>query len=144
MNASVSRARSDVSVIGLSGCRSDDLAARWRVGHAIGVAFRERGFMLVVGGGAAPDPIGSMHSTAAEFFPPPDEEKLKYQIPHRQFDSAGTRPNQLQRRQPGEQAPPDLYEFSAMNRFGEPAIADREVLGAQFDESAGYLCRQYR
>ncbi len=83
MNASVGRARSGVPVIGLSGFRSDDTAARWRVSHAIGIAFRERGFILI-GGGIVPDPIGSMHSTAAKFFPAPDEEKkLEHQFRRR-------------------------------------------------------------
>lgn len=124
-----------VPVIDLSGCR-DDAEARRRVGRAIDAAFRHSGFMVIVGHGVPSDLIASMYATTAEFFLQPEEEKLRYLSPIGGSTRRGFSRSNYSAASRGEQTPPDLCEFFAMNRLGEPGIARREVLGAQFDQLA--------
>jgi isopenicillin N synthase-like dioxygenase len=126
---------SGVPIIDLDGCRSD-AATRRRIGRAIDTAFRDSGFMVIVGHGVTPDLIASMHSTTAAFFLQPDEEKLRYRSPLGSSTRRGFSRANYSAASRGEQTPPDLCEFFAVNRLGEPGIARREVLGAQFGELA--------
>jgi isopenicillin N synthase-like dioxygenase len=124
-----------VPTVDLSGCR-DDVAIRRRVGRAIDDAFRNSGFMVIVGHGVPPGLIGSMYSITAQFFLQPEEEKLKYLSPVGGSTRRGFSRSNYSAASRGEQTPPDLCEFFAMNRLGEPGVARREVLGAQFDQLA--------
>ena len=135
MSGKVGLSGAGVPIIDLRGC-FDSLATRERVGQAIDSAFRESGFMVIVGHGVSRDLVSSMYATTAQFFLQPEDEKLKYLSPpggstRRRFSranySAASR---------SEATPPDLCEFFVMNRLGEPAIGRREVLGAQFDQLA--------
>jgi isopenicillin N synthase-like dioxygenase len=126
---------SGIPIIDLSGSRSD-FVARQRIGRAIDAAFQDSGFMVIVGHGVAPDLIASMYSTTAEFFLQPDEEKLKYQSPVGSSTRRGFSRANYSAASRGEQTPPDLCEFFAMNRLGEPGIARREALGVQMEELA--------
>ncbi len=129
------QAAGGVPVVDLSGC-ADDLAARQRLGRAIDTAFQQSGFMVIVGHGVSPDLVSRMYATTAEFFLQPDEEKLKYRSPVGAATRRGFSRNNYSAASRGEETPPDLCEFFTMNRLGEPGIAHREVLGAQFDQVA--------
>ena len=137
MSVSTSRpagdARQDVPIIDLSGCREDP-ARRAELGSSIDAAFRESGFMVIVGHGVSPELVSDMYSTTAEFFLLPEEEKLRYLSPVGASTRRGFSRNNYSAASRDEQTPPDLCEFFTMNRLGEAGLARREVLGEHFDE----------
>lgn len=135
MNGKIGSSGMGVPVIDLSGCR-EDFARRRLVGRSIDTAFRESGFMVIVGHGVSPELVSRMYATTAEFFLQSEDEKLKYLSPLGGSTRRGFSRANYSAASRGEKTPPDLCEFFAMNRLGEPGIARREVLRSQFDQLA--------
>src|SRR3954462_4904103 len=103
-----------VPTIDLTGCR-DVVDRRAAVGRAIDEAFRTSGFMMITGHGVAPELIGDMYATTAEFFLQSDDAKLKYLSPVGQSTRRGFSRNNYSAASRGEQTPPDICEFFTMN-----------------------------
>lgn len=122
-----------VPVVDLTGCRGDR-ARRAEVGQLIDTAFRESGFMVIVGHGVPAELVESMYRKTAEFFVQPDEEKLRYLSPVGAATRRGFSRNNYSAASRDERTPPDLCEFFTMNRLGEPGLARPEVLGEQYGE----------
>lgn len=135
MRSNLSAHPTSVPVVDLSRC-ADNFATRQRVGRTIDSAFQNSGFMVIVGHGVPPDLTASMYSTTAEFFLQPDEEKLRYLSPVGSSTRRGFSRANYSAASRGEDTPPDLCEFFAMNRLGEPGAARREILGAHFGQLA--------
>lgn len=106
---------------------------RRAVAKVIDEAFRTSGFMVITGHGVSTELTSRMRAVTEEFFGLPDAVKDRWANPPGEPTRRGLSRNNYVAASRGEATPPDLCEFFTMNRYGEPGLARRDVLGDQFE-----------
>jgi isopenicillin N synthase-like dioxygenase len=122
-----------VPVIDLSSARGGTPEDRQTIADLIDEALRTSGFVVVTGHGVPRERVEAMYTVTREFFLLPEEVKTRWESPPGEATRRGLSRNQYVAASRGEPTPPDLCEFFTMNRYGEPGLARRDVLGDQYE-----------
>lgn len=122
-----------VPVVDISTALTGDGQARRQIGQTIDDVFQTSGFMVITGHGVPRELIDEMYAVTRAFFTLPDDSKARWENPPGEATRRGLSRNQHVAASREIETPPDLCEFFTMNRYGEPGLARREVLGEAFD-----------
>ena len=123
-----------VPIIDVEVALSGDPAARRTVADVIGKAGSTSGFFVITGHGVDPDLVRRMERVSLAFFELPAEVKAQYATEPGDPTIRGWygTPSYVSGSEDLDTAP-DLCELFTMSRLGEPGVATRASLGADYE-----------